>query len=201
MKITFIATKSHELENIAEEIASAGKVRSYELTTILPPDDIVSAYLLHHDRIVLGQYLDAKFSQSEYDRLVLFLEQKWQPVEAKFFKQLAAITDIEPLPHYAASITKYGPGGSYRFPDEVTIRMATDDDLEYCEVNLAHELIHLLVEPFVQKQKLTHNEKEELISTILFQPEIDGIFGIKNEKVFTSVMFQDFKKYLTLENN
>jgi len=73
-------------------------------------------------------------------------------------------------------MTNYGPGGSYYLPDEIILLMRGSAHDMFRTI--IHEIVHLIVEkPFVQKNKLTHWQKELLIDIICNSSLIKKVYG------------------------
>ncbi len=66
---------------------------------------------------------------------------------------------------YIIVLTKYGPGGSYHLPNKVVITM-TKTRRGHDEI-LAHELVHLAVEPLIQKNNTEHWVKERIVDLLM----------------------------------
>lgn len=60
-------------------------------------------------------------------------------------------------------LTKYGVGGSYRFPKTVLFNLQYTVGVE----NLFHEVMHLCIEPYIKKYSIGHWEKERIVDLIL----------------------------------
>ena len=92
-----------------------------------------------------------------------YLEKKWQQNEKEFCGKLKDFFNIKEN-DYIIYISNYGTGGCYNLPNRVTINKNFDYD--YIRL-IKHELIHLIIEPFIKKYKITHNKKENFVNTIL----------------------------------
>ena len=84
-------------------------------------------------------------------------------LKTKFNDEIPEILDVK--------LTQYGTGGSYQPPKTIIINITNKNCLKVA----LHEIVHLLAESTVQKQKLSHQEKEKLVESILTE-----IYSIKN---------------------
>lgn len=82
-------------------------------------------------------------------------------------------------------VTQYGVGGSYNLPNRIIVNINYKIDQLF---NLIHELTHLAVEEnIVQKNNLTHPEKEVLVNWLMERDEgirslfPDGFIPSKNK--------------------
>jgi len=183
MKTIFKYSRKAELENLLWEIDQKKKVKSYGLVSILPPSSVVKNYLTKQDAEIIKGYLDKEYDEQRYQTTLEYSEKIWQAKEKLFFQRLDEVISEKSLDKYYVWLTMFGPGGSYEMPNKVSIRLKTKDDLEYADVNIAHELIHLMVQRIVDREKMNHQQKEQLVEAILFQPVIAKVFGIRNKKV------------------
>lgn len=188
MKCNFILNQEAEFNHLVFEIESAEKVKSYGLKSILPPENIISEYVADPKNTglpSLKDYFNKNYKVKEYKKVTQEAKLAWESKEELFFDALNKIIKSKITHSYEIYITLFGPGGSYTLPDAVFVRGVTEEDKEYFDVCIAHEIIHLNVEEKVKELKLSHNGKELLVDAILFQPEIARIFGLKNEKIKT----------------
>ena len=92
------------------------------------------------------------------------LEEHWQKEYAYFFEKLQDLFSLKITKPFKIYISNYGSGGSYDLPDNVAI----NKNLKYDHISIIkHEIVHLILEPFIQKYKIPHNNKEELVDNIL----------------------------------
>jgi len=197
MRIKFVFDEEKIIENLFYEIDSRDSVRAYGLDTILPPEELCDLYLnnqlIYRNDIIDWAKNDIKIRN--VTDVLNIVKNKWNNIENEFFEIIAKIINRKPLEKYLVFFTFYGPGGSYQLPDKLFLRLALKDDFDYVDVNMAHEIIHLMVENVVLQYNLDHIEKELFVNSIMFQPEIAQIFGLKNEAIKNSKFYDNYKKY------
>lgn len=88
----------------------------------------------------------------------------WYKVEDKFLKRAERIIKIKPQKKYFTRCTFYGVGGNYKPPTVITLKIIS---LFVSYRTVAHEIIHLLIEPFIEKYKIPHWYKERLVDLYL----------------------------------
>jgi len=201
IKTRFIIDANKILKHLLFEIRSKEKVESYGLTTILPPENLGRDFLARGDSQSIErirEWMVADLAKHKFAEKVKQVRRLWQPVEKKFWAELTRILVRPIIENYRLFPTLYGPGGSYECPDKIFIRLATMSDIKNSPVNIAHEIIHLNVEDVVQQKKLNHEDKELLVNSIMFQPEIAKILGINNEEIKKSKFYHKLDEILHL---
>jgi hypothetical protein len=171
MNIKFITNKKQELQTLLDEIDCQARVIGYGLTTFLPPEEIIAEYRdkkSQQGRDKVYNYLESNYSEKDYLNLQNKAQKKWQPVEEIFFANLQKVGNFDIKESYEAIITMFGPGGSYRLPNTITIRLATEKDFKDINQNIAHEIIHLALEEFLNKKNILNwQQREDEVNKVL----------------------------------
>ncbi|MFC1721628.1 hypothetical protein ACFL0Z_01800 [Patescibacteria group bacterium] len=115
--------------------------------------------------------MPSKSIEQEYDQIKLQIvakavEAEWKKHGQDFFENLGLLLGKKISGDYQVCFTNYGPAGFYNLPNEVYLNINFIDEFDPVE-SVKHEIIHLLIEPFVIKKKLGHETKEDLVDTIL----------------------------------
>lgn len=115
--------------------------------------------------------VEEEFELSSYDAFRDQLTLDWKNYKGEFF--LDKLTTFFHLPadlHFRVNITQYGCYGFYHAPanDIFLNRRMTTFPVD----TLKHELLHLVLEPYVLKFHLHSEQKEQLVNMI---------FGVLNE--------------------
>ncbi|MDP3244460.1 MAG: hypothetical protein Q8M83_02235 [bacterium] len=92
------------------------------------------------------------------------IKKDWHKAEAKFFKRAKRIVKINPQKKYFTRCTFYGVGGNYKPPTAIILNIVS---LFVSYRTVAHEILHLLIEPFIEKYKIPHWYKERLVDLYL----------------------------------
>jgi hypothetical protein len=93
------------------------------------------------------------------------LESKWGEKENVFVQHLLSFFNKSEKTQFTVEISNYGPLGFYNFNTN-TITINLNMDLDPTET-IKHEMIHIVLEPFVKKYHIEHEQKENIVHTIL----------------------------------
>ena len=81
-----------------------------------------------------------------------------------FFDKIEDFFAVKINEPFEVNISNYGVGGCYNLPRKITI----NKQLPYDHIlNIKHEIIHLLIEPFIKKHNIDFQNKEKLTNCIL----------------------------------
>jgi len=113
--------------------------------------------------------VSSEFNQDEYVSRVSEVEKGWQGIEEKFFDDLKTL-GLPLQEEYFVSATKYGVGGSYGSPNDIQLNLEQN---RAPELTLAHEMVHLTIEPLIREFNIEQWTKERLVDLIMckFFPE------------------------------
>ncbi|MFA7216465.1 MAG: hypothetical protein WC095_00565 [Candidatus Paceibacterota bacterium] len=113
--------------------------------------------------------VSAEFDQEKYREEVDLIIKEWDEIKDKFFESLKTL-NLPLQDKYFVCVTKYGTGGSYGLPNNVQLNI---EQKRVLTITLAHEIVHLTIEPLIKEYKITHWVKERLVDLIIdkFFPE------------------------------
>ncbi|TSC93004.1 MAG: hypothetical protein CEN91_321 [Candidatus Berkelbacteria bacterium Licking1014_85] len=174
------------------------RVSEYGLKTILPPKNIWRPYLAlknNKNKEKIFKWFEKNYNLQKYLKAKKIVSLNFKKIEQELSITVEQILDLHNSQNFEVFLSFFGPGGSYKLPNIITIRVLNHDDLNYSNVNITHELIHLLVENKIQKYNFSHHDKELFVNSILFQPQIAKILKIKNEEIIKSKYYYSFRKY------
>jgi hypothetical protein len=126
-----------------------------------------------------GEDLDALLSlvESEYDgefyeAMAGEIRQQWQWFQDNWLRSCVSKQLSQLLPTYEVKLTRYGTAGSYIYPDTIVMNVAEHAERNRASV-IMHEIIHLCIEPYVQKYDIPHWQKERVVDLLFrsFFPE------------------------------
>lgn len=110
--------------------------------------------------------------EEEYDKSALQsftkkLEQAWHEREHNFITKVSQFFNTPITDPFLIHITNYGPMGHYLYPTRhIFINRSIEDHGFDAVRTIKHEIIHLIIEPFIQKYKISQVEKEKLVNVI-----------------------------------
>ncbi|MFA6269734.1 MAG: hypothetical protein WC657_00815 [Candidatus Paceibacterota bacterium] len=123
-----------------------------------------------NDQDVL-EAVSAEFDEKFYANEVAKIKNDWDLIEEKFFENLKNLG--QPLQEkYYVCLTKYGTVGSYGWPSDIQINI-NQNRSNSASKTLAHEIVHLTIEPFIKQYNIEHWTKERLVNLTMnkFFPE------------------------------
>ena len=129
------------------------KLKSLKDSSVLPDKEAVK-------NIVTSEY-----KKDEYKKIKIKIEKKWTEISEDLCAGLRR-AGFMPSKLYFLTLTKYGTGGSYHWPDKITLNFRKKSVRELMPI-IAHEIIHLLVQSMIEKYQIQHWQKEHVVDLIL----------------------------------
>jgi len=103
-----------------------------------------------------------EYQTEEYEKVTTELSKSFDQISTRFKNALKEL--FADVPNgIMVNITKYGVGGSYHLPSTIILNFHMSNLLN----TVIHEIVHLVVEPFIQKHSIEHWEKERVVDLIL----------------------------------
>lgn len=93
---------------------------------------------------------------------------KWQKIEKDFFV-IAKNMGLSLNKEYICYFTRYGSCGFYMPPNSFVIRIANKKDIEESNINISHELMHLILMQNNKDQNLGYKGREMLVDKFLMK--------------------------------
>jgi|OM-RGC.v1.015858643 hypothetical protein len=106
--------------------------------------------------------------------------------------------------HYKIFLTKYGVGGSFAPPNQVTLKITNKRTSVEKFATILHELIHVHIHNWIVQNNLTHWQKERVVDLIglKYFPDLRKVQNIKEDVSIVDEAFEihypDLQK--TIEN-
>jgi len=111
-----------------------------------------------------NQSLQTIYKKEEYLPKIEKIQSKWEKQENQFFSILEDFFGQKIKEKFIVHIGRYGVGGGYNLQNHVYINIA----LSYDPIKIIqHEILHLTIEPFVQKYKIKHQKKEKIVNCLM----------------------------------
>jgi hypothetical protein len=107
---------------------------------------------------------DIQYDSNKYEHFRSILSKKWNTQKDNFVDRLKFFFNADDTLQFTIHVTQYGPLGFYD-PETNAISINLNCHLEPIDV-IKHEMIHLMIEPFVQKYNLSHEQKERAVDTL-----------------------------------
>lgn len=111
-----------------------------------------------------------KSIEEEYDKKLLEeakkkIEQEWKQKENNFFRKIELFFNIKIKKPFIVKISNYGTLGSYNNLERKVTINKNHKNKDIVET-IKHEIIHIIIEPYIQKLKIDHSRKEYIVNSI-----------------------------------
>ena len=125
--------------------------------------------------------VNAEYNEESYKIHGTYLLDNWQKVVDEASEELAK-TSLRPMDTYTIYLVKYGVGGSYHYPDSVTVNISSKYEIGLLRT-VFHEIVHLMIHPWIAEYKVSHWQKERIVDllTTKFVPQISRTQDIPAE--------------------
>jgi len=120
--------------------------------------------------------LSNEYEENDYLNTAEEIKQKFEKIEKDFFTKLQDVCGKKIKRKYAVILTKYGVGGSYSMPNTIIYNFGMKSS---SFDTILHEIVHLVIEPYIKKYLIQQNEKERIVDLILKSEPI----ALKNYKM------------------
>lgn len=150
MKINIKFGVEHEKKRVEFTLSKSDWYKAHNYNPLLP-----------------NEAIEKEFKKEDYENAEKELKSEFSKIEKSLEKSLIEKFGSNSIPpEYDVILTKYGVAGSYNLPNKIIINIsAKKSKIEI----LKHEIIHLIVENEVKKRDLTHEEKENLVNSLMAQ--------------------------------
>ncbi|OGZ32942.1 MAG: hypothetical protein A2V69_02980 [Candidatus Portnoybacteria bacterium RBG_13_40_8] len=109
--------------------------------------------------------VEEEYDIKKHENYKEWLETEWAKRENEFTERLLFLFNKSIELQFTVEISNYGPLGFYNTnTNTVTINLNTKLDVIS---TIKHEMIHIILEPFIRKYQIEHARKEFIIDTIL----------------------------------
>lgn len=126
---------------------------------------------LSHDKLLFE--LEKEFTLDLYEQAVVKIRKSWRYIENCWPREEMEKTTLLFQSTYNIHLTRYGTGGSYHLPNEIVLNIDSSDEADFGKI-LFHEMIHLCIEPLIQKYNTPLWYKERIVDLTFrrLMPEI-----------------------------
>ncbi len=200
IKLSFECSKEFELERIKSTIKRLDWYlnNKYSLNSLSFPKslDIEKLTSLSDDDLVTA--IDREYDEDKYTLNIDSIRQMYELYEAKLEEFIVEL-GLSPIPEIKIYLTKYGIGGSYHLPNKVIVNIDRFFSIGLIRTVL-HEIIHLHIEPLIQKYQIGQWQKETIVN-LLFERAFPDIFKKPNIPIETKEIEDIFaRSYPNIEN-
>lgn len=158
-------SKEYEIKRIRQTLGKYDwyVAQKYKLNLPVAIKEKVEKDLFISDEEIAKE-VDLEFDSDFYDKKRDKLVKDWNLVEDKFLESLSSLSGNF-CDSYTVNLTRYGVGGSYGRPNFIQLNIDYNISKEPWEI-VAHEIIHLNIEDWIEEYKIDHWTKERLVDLI-----------------------------------
>jgi len=142
---------------------------------------------------ILLASLDEEYNESLFRKTALEIEKKWLDMCKKWPSRDMESMGINFHRSYEIHLTRYGTGGSYDKPNDITLNIYGKETEMLARI-VFHEMLHLAIEPLIEKYNIPHWRKERLVD-ILYKkllPEFSFEQNIPKEAHIPDNIFEKY---------
>ncbi|VVB75946.1 Uncharacterised protein [Candidatus Tiddalikarchaeum anstoanum] len=119
----------------------------------------------------ISKSLKNEYNEAEYENVKKSLESDYSKIEHKFIESLTKVFGDKIPRDFDVVLTKYGVVGAFNPPNKVTINFTNTC---HSPINiLVHEILHLIIEPFVIMYNINQMRKERTVDLLLNSGEFN----------------------------
>lgn len=199
IKLIFEYSKDFELKRIKSTIKRLDWYldNKYSLNSLSFPKSVDLNKLsdLTDSNLVIA--IDQEYDEDKYSSSAESIRQMYARYGSKLEEFIIGLK-LSPIPEIKIYLTRYGIGGSYHLPDEVIANVDHFFSVGLIR-NVLHEIIHLHIEPSIQKYQIGQWEKETIVN-LLFERAFPDIYKKPNIPIETDKIEMVFNEnYPNLE--
>ncbi len=106
--------------------------------------------------------IQQNYNERKYKDFLKKIKKRWKKEENKFVEKLIDFFKVEDI-NFTVKITSYGPMGFYQADkNQIILNLYNEKPVR----TIKHEMVHIMVEPFIQKYSIDHNDKERSVNFI-----------------------------------
>jgi len=161
--ITIKYSKNFELRRVFDTVHKIDWYRKMGYKPLLPGGFSVESDLSELKIPDIKKLINKEYKKEDYKKVAFAIKNK------SFIKSLPEKFEKIGLKYrktYYIFLTKYGVGGSYKTPDKIILNINKKKS-GFIITTIIHEIIHLSIEGFIQKNKISHWQKERLVDLIM----------------------------------
>lgn len=129
-----------------------GGKRLPDIDLSVPNDDIIDL-------------VEVEYDEAFYASMAAHITERWKWFIEHWPHEEIAKTTLMFQPSYKISLTRYGVGGSYWPPNQITLNINRGDWI-WSTQTIVHEMIHLAIEELIQKHNVAHWHKERTVDLL-----------------------------------
>lgn len=166
--------------------------RGYKVEKLLSPKNIPYQDIKLMTENEIRKLITEDYIAEDYDKNIKYIKDRWLQVEPKFKLEIEKM-NIEIISEFDIIFTKYGITGSYESPNIIFVNITKFYNEGLLRI-IIHELIHLLISPYILKYNIEHWSKERIVDLIFldFFPELCKMQEIPNTEDSDKLFYKYF---------
>jgi len=140
----------------------------------------------------IKKIITKEYKVQDYQKIESIIEKKWSDVSIKLSRNLSTINLKHEL-FYVLILTKYGTGGSYSLPNKIILNFNKKTPYNLIRI-IVHEIIHLSIQPLIEKFGIGHWTKERIVDLIMAKvmPELAKMQNLPQNTEKIDKLFDNF---------
>lgn len=112
--------------------------------------------------------IEEEYDIKRYEEFVTFLKKSWSNKDNEIINRLLVFFNKNKDTGFTVNVSNYGVLGSYSDKhNNITLnRCIKDIDFDPIRI-IKHEIVHILVEPYMKEYSIDHEKKESIVNDIL----------------------------------
>ena len=112
--------------------------------------------------------IEKEYNPAQLEVFKQKLEKDWDTLNNNFFEKLEIFFGTTITDPFLVYVSNYGPLGRYLYKTHhVFINIHIEEKSFKATRTVEHEIIHLIIEPFVQKYNINQEKKEKIVNAIV----------------------------------
>lgn len=171
MNLNITYSIKFETARVAETLEELDRFKKSGCTVALPASLELSD-LNKITRAKIQESIKNEYSENDYAKPREYLLNNWTGAVFNTSDEFIR-TNLKARATYRIYLTRYGAGGSHRLPNEVIVNIR-DKYNEGLLRTITHEIIHLMIQPYILKYKVYHWSKERTVDLLMakFAPQL-----------------------------
>ena len=169
-RVKFSHTKSGEKEYLFNLLKEKDWFVANNFSVFLPKNE------LDVKKIILKKV--------DFKKKIIFLKHSWGKIEADFFSIIKNFKFIKHQPSYYCHVSLYGPEGKFCRPNFIFVRLRTKRDYVRVVETIGHELLHLMLKGYFNKNKFSYRQVEKKVDDLIMNTKLHDLFPNYEKQIF-----------------
>lgn len=173
MKLNIIYSEEFEVSRVVNTLKKLDWYKENGYTVQLPESlDISNISVVTPELVKIA--ISKEYDEQNYLVSKKYIEDHWGPIGEELSKNIKNTTLIL-QDSYDIHLTRYGVGGSYHMPNKIIINTKWKFEFGLLKTT-AHESVHLMIQPLIEKYNVKHWHKERVVDLLLqeFAPKVNS---------------------------